>query len=157
MLKISFLLASWRSMTKIAGSGSESGSGSTRQRHGSADPDPPQNFMDPEHCFNAIHHSINESINQLDVSGSHPPALPGLCGSGGRGYGEAWILSLSCNCFTKMLTVNQIMTLSINQVYRDPIPLHCLGCVDLADEEAVKPWILSSSCNSLLKCFPSIN
>ncbi len=32
-------------MTKIAGSGS------TSQRHGSADPDPdpPQNFMDPEH------------------------------------------------------------------------------------------------------------
>ncbi len=33
--KISFLLASWRSMMKIAGSGSIS------QRHGSADPDPP--------------------------------------------------------------------------------------------------------------------
>jgi hypothetical protein len=38
-----FLLASWRSMTKIAGSGSIS------QRHGSADPDPHQNVMDPEH------------------------------------------------------------------------------------------------------------
>jgi hypothetical protein len=47
VLKISFLLASSMSMTKIAGSGS----GSTSQRHGSADPDPPQNFMDPEHCF----------------------------------------------------------------------------------------------------------
>jgi hypothetical protein len=37
-------------MTKIAGSGSESIS----QRHGSADqdPDPPQNVMDPQHCFN---------------------------------------------------------------------------------------------------------
>ncbi len=35
---ISFLLASWRSMTKIAGFGSESGS--INQRHGSADPDP---------------------------------------------------------------------------------------------------------------------
>ncbi len=32
------------SMTKIAGSGSIS------QRHGSADPDPHQNVMDPEHC-----------------------------------------------------------------------------------------------------------
>jgi hypothetical protein len=34
-------------MTKIAGSGSIS------QRHGSADPDPdpPQNVMDPQHCF----------------------------------------------------------------------------------------------------------
>ncbi len=34
-------------MTKIAGSGS----GSTSQSHGSADPDPPQNVMDPQHCF----------------------------------------------------------------------------------------------------------
>jgi hypothetical protein len=34
-------------MTKIAGSGSESGSIS--QRHGSADPDPHQNVMDPQH------------------------------------------------------------------------------------------------------------
>ncbi len=41
---ISFLLASWRSMTKIAGSGSIS------QRNGSADPDPHQNVMDPQHC-----------------------------------------------------------------------------------------------------------
>jgi hypothetical protein len=43
-------------MTKIAGSGTESGSGfiSQTQRHGSADPDPypPQNVMDPlQHCF----------------------------------------------------------------------------------------------------------
>jgi hypothetical protein len=46
---ISFLLASWEG-TKIAGSGSASGS--IRQRHGSADldPDPPQNGMDPQHC-----------------------------------------------------------------------------------------------------------
>jgi hypothetical protein len=40
-------------MTKIAGSGSESGSIS--QRHGSADPDPDpdphQNVMDPVFCF----------------------------------------------------------------------------------------------------------
>jgi hypothetical protein len=34
-------------MTKIAGSGSESGSIS--QRHGFADPDPHQSVMDPEH------------------------------------------------------------------------------------------------------------
>jgi hypothetical protein len=34
-------------MTKIAGSGSESGSIS--QRHGSADPDPHQNVTDPQH------------------------------------------------------------------------------------------------------------
>ncbi len=48
-LKNIFLLASWRSMTKIA-AGSKSGSIS--QRHGSAypDPDPHQNVMDPQHC-----------------------------------------------------------------------------------------------------------
>ncbi len=42
-------MASWRSMTKIAGSGSESGS--ICQRHGSADldPEPHQNVMDPQH------------------------------------------------------------------------------------------------------------
>jgi hypothetical protein len=46
--KNSFLLASSRSMTKKAGSGSEFVS----HRHGSADPDPDplQNVMDPEHC-----------------------------------------------------------------------------------------------------------
>ncbi len=45
--KISFLLASWRSVTKIA----ESESGSISQRHGSADPDPDphQDLMDPKH------------------------------------------------------------------------------------------------------------
>jgi hypothetical protein len=48
---LGFLLASWRSTTKIAGSGSEFGSGSISQRHGSADPDPHQNVMDPQHCF----------------------------------------------------------------------------------------------------------
>ncbi len=44
---ISFLLAFSRSMTKIRGS--ESGSGSISQRHGSADPDPHKNVMDPQH------------------------------------------------------------------------------------------------------------
>ncbi len=53
MEKISFLLVSWRSMMKIAGSGSRSGSGSESgsisQSHGSADPDPQQNVKDPQH------------------------------------------------------------------------------------------------------------
>jgi hypothetical protein len=40
-------------MPKIAGSGSESGSIS--QRHGSANPDPYQNIMDPQHCFTCNH------------------------------------------------------------------------------------------------------
>ncbi len=38
-----FLLASWMSMTKIAGPGSIS------PRHGSADPDPYKNVTDPQH------------------------------------------------------------------------------------------------------------
>jgi hypothetical protein len=36
-------------MKKIAGSGS----GSISQRHGSADPDPPQNVMDPQNWLSA--------------------------------------------------------------------------------------------------------
>ncbi len=42
-------MAPWRSLTKIAGSGSASGSMS--QRYWSADPDPYQNVMDPQHWF----------------------------------------------------------------------------------------------------------
>jgi hypothetical protein len=49
------LLTSRRSVTKIAGSGSASGSIS--QRHGSPDPDPHQHVMDPQHC---ISHYLTE-------------------------------------------------------------------------------------------------
>ncbi len=47
-------------MTKTAGSGSASGSGSgsISQRHGSADPDPHQNVMDPEHWIYMIGTSV---------------------------------------------------------------------------------------------------
>ncbi len=45
--KYTFLLVSWRSVTKIAGSGA--GSKSVSQRHGSVYPDPYQNFTDPQH------------------------------------------------------------------------------------------------------------
>jgi hypothetical protein len=38
-------------MTQIAGS--KPGSGSISQRHGCADPDPPQNVMDPQHWMHA--------------------------------------------------------------------------------------------------------
>jgi len=38
-------------VTRIVGSGSESGSGSIGQRQGSADPDPHQNVMKSQHCF----------------------------------------------------------------------------------------------------------
>jgi hypothetical protein len=50
--KNNFLLISWRSLTKIAGSGSASGSIS--ERYGSADPDPYQNFMDPQHWLSTV-------------------------------------------------------------------------------------------------------
>ncbi len=51
------------SMTKTAGSGSESGSNS--QRHGSADPDSHQNVMDPQHWLQettwwAVKHGSNQ-------------------------------------------------------------------------------------------------
>ncbi len=49
-------------MTKIAGFGSESGSIS--QRHGSADPDPHQNVMEPEHC---LKHLPNLSFDHYSV------------------------------------------------------------------------------------------
>jgi hypothetical protein len=42
-------------MKKIAASGSDSESGFIIQRHVSADPDPPQNVMDPQHCLPLFH------------------------------------------------------------------------------------------------------
>jgi hypothetical protein len=58
-IKISFfnfLLASWRSLTKIAGSGAGAGTKSrpVSQRYGSADPYPHQNVTDPQHWFEAF-------------------------------------------------------------------------------------------------------
>jgi hypothetical protein len=52
-------------MTKIAGSGSESGSIS--QRHGSADPDPDphQNVMDPEHWNEVIKMKMEHQATDL--------------------------------------------------------------------------------------------
>ena len=65
-------------MTKISGSGSESGSIS--QRHGSTDPDPHQkNVMDPERWFqkyiqkNLIQRS---SPQQAGGAGDRPAAAP---------------------------------------------------------------------------------
>ncbi len=58
------MLASWRSMIKIAGSGSIS------QRHGSADPDPPQNVMDPQHWFFGYFSSAESFPSQVRA-GSH--------------------------------------------------------------------------------------
>ncbi len=51
-----FLLASWRSMTKTAGSGS------IIQRHGSADPYPYQYVTDPQHWLEHINGSAKHKI-----------------------------------------------------------------------------------------------
>ncbi len=63
--KITFLLAFWRSMMKIEGSGSASGSIS--QRHGSAGPDPDrhQNVMDPQHCISLTFWLVNDVLLKL--------------------------------------------------------------------------------------------
>ncbi len=67
-------MASWRSMTKIAGYGA----GTISQRHGSADPY--QNVMDPQHCWK--HYPLNyirytgwtNRPTQGEVSGGGAPA-----------------------------------------------------------------------------------
>jgi len=46
-------------MTKIAGSGS----GYISQKHGSADPDPHQNVMDPQHCCSHCELTVNYCIS----------------------------------------------------------------------------------------------
>ena len=62
-------------MTKIAGSGTESGSGfiSQTQRHGSADPDPypPQNVMDPQHCFQDKIANIAKSVDAVKMENNN--------------------------------------------------------------------------------------
>ena len=57
-------------MMKIAGSES----GSISQRHGSADPDPHQNVMDPQHC-------IKDSQNKLFLGSCfcYVPVISEVC------------------------------------------------------------------------------
>jgi hypothetical protein len=60
-------------MTKIAGSGSESGFGSISHRHGSADPgpDPQQNVMDPQHCFQDKIANIAKSVDAVKMENNN--------------------------------------------------------------------------------------
>jgi hypothetical protein len=62
-------------MTKIAGPGSASRSGSICQRHGSADqdPDPPQNVMDPQHRFKNSRKKATGHHLKLQQKGDWPP------------------------------------------------------------------------------------
>jgi hypothetical protein len=48
-------------MTEIVGSGSIS------QRHGFADPDPPQNVIDPQHCKKLIFVGILKATEEQDL------------------------------------------------------------------------------------------
>jgi hypothetical protein len=52
-------------MVNDENSGIRSGSGSISQRHVSADPDPHQNVMDPQHC---LHHMYKVSTEQRTKS-----------------------------------------------------------------------------------------
>jgi hypothetical protein len=66
-------------MTKIAGSRSESGSRSISQRHGSADPDPHQNVMDPEHCLNLkVNKTRPVSSETSQSDGENERSLPAV-------------------------------------------------------------------------------
>ncbi len=87
-----FLLASWRSMTKIAGSGSaskpKSGSGSIRQRHGSADPD---SYLDPHQMSwirNTGFHQIfpRRICTRCCWGRSSRPAWPSCCSPAAPAY-----------------------------------------------------------------------
>jgi hypothetical protein len=62
-------------MTKIPGSGSESGSGSISQRHGSADPYPHQNVMGQEHCFKMLFFCTG--VPGPDPGAVHAAGVPG--------------------------------------------------------------------------------
>ncbi len=69
-------LASLRSMTKKAGSGSESGS--TSQRYESADPDPHQNVIEPQRWFGRIQMGqwIWSRIHDTDLDPRRPKRPP---------------------------------------------------------------------------------
>jgi hypothetical protein len=65
---------------KIEGSGSESRSRPISQRYGSADPDPHQNVMDPQHWFFASLKSLKKGVGSGVGSGSE--FISQECGSG---------------------------------------------------------------------------
>ncbi len=60
---------SWRSLTKIAGSGSVS------QRYGSADQDPYQNVTDPQHWLKQKHIFKKQGVIRICADSSHAPVL----------------------------------------------------------------------------------
>jgi hypothetical protein len=85
-------------MTKIAGSGS----GSISQRHGFADPDPPQNVMDPQHWSKIIKFFL--SCNFFWIFGHQNPGS-------GSGSVSQWIRIQNTEKYgtcTKIITNNYL-------------------------------------------------
>ncbi len=70
--KLVFCWALGRSMTKIAGSSS----GSISQRHGSADPTPRQNVMDPQRCLYLCGVQAPLKRRRLEAPASCPASSP---------------------------------------------------------------------------------
>ncbi len=63
-------LTSWRSLTKLTGSGSFS------QRYGSADPDPHQNVMDPQHWLSGLGGAGVQGDGGQTAATEHAPGEP---------------------------------------------------------------------------------
>jgi hypothetical protein len=83
------LLASWRSLMKIAGSGFATGSGSISQRNGPADPDPHQNVINPEHCLlQNKKSSLHWTTNWVKYIQAAVLPLPATSRHSGRKYSE---------------------------------------------------------------------
>jgi hypothetical protein len=55
-------------LKKSVGSGVGSGSESISQRYGSEDPDPHQNFTDPQHC-NIVYVPVYTHLNRMKIYG----------------------------------------------------------------------------------------
>lgn len=87
----------------------------------------------------------NTSISKMEfLSASVPPAIGTareeiMSGSLRNSRGTKVTVVLLDTVLVVGRTVSRPGIGKIIQVYRDPIPLHCLGCVDLLDGEAVRP------------------
>ncbi len=111
-----FLLTSWRSMTKIVGSGSASGSVS--QRYGSADPDTYKYFMDPQHWIQQCRLVCEKSLSLVGFGMSCLLSLRGWmvwfgmsCFLSLRG----WMVWFSMSCFLSLSVSEERWTPVVQQ------------------------------------------
>jgi hypothetical protein len=100
-------------MTKIAGSGSFS------QRHGSADPDPHQNVMDPETLlctvnFQSILHASFVNENLSSVRGKNGWLLSVCCGLGEGGEDATYFIH-------KILLLKHIVGKGVILLFRNSV------------------------------------